>query len=112
MSCVPGSWLQSPGGERGMPGVCLNIYHILVLVWLLERKNTTKKNVLFKLAFSVCGLSRCISGVWPLDCHTPQGGEHGGAHTATLWLPNPQHPLAFPLAVLAPLPRPSNFSPL
>lgn len=36
--CVPGSWLPSPGGEGEMPGVCLNIYHILVLVRLGERK--------------------------------------------------------------------------
>lgn len=36
--CVPGSWLPSPGGEGEMPGLCLNIYHILVLVRLGERK--------------------------------------------------------------------------
>lgn len=32
------SWFPSPGGEGEMPGVCPNIYHILVLVRLGERK--------------------------------------------------------------------------
>lgn len=45
---MPGSWLQSPGGEGGMPEVCLNIYHILGC--LLERKRTIKKSILFMLA--------------------------------------------------------------
>lgn len=51
--CVPGSWPSSPGGEGGMPGVCLSIYHSLVRVRLLEGKRTLKKNVLSELAHSV-----------------------------------------------------------
>lgn len=45
-----------------MPGVCLNIYHIIVC--LLEKKRIIKKIILFKLAIVfLCGLCHCISGV-------------------------------------------------
>lgn len=51
MRCVPGSWLPSPGGEGEMPGVCLNIYHIFVLVRLGERK--VYRETLFNLVHRV-----------------------------------------------------------
>lgn len=51
MRCVPGSWLPSPGGEGEMPGVCLNIYHILVLVRLGERN--VFRETLFNLVHRV-----------------------------------------------------------
>lgn len=92
--CVPGSSppTQSPGGERGTPGVCLNIYHILASVCLLERAMTIKEKVLFKLVRSVLlwfvrSHLRSPAGTPASPC---SGCGRDGPHTATWWLP-PSH---------------------
>lgn len=63
---MPGSWLPAAGGEGEMPGVCLNIYHILVLVRLGERK-VYREGMLFNRVRRVPsrGLCHCSSGEAP-----------------------------------------------
>lgn len=72
--CVPGSWLPSPGGEGEMPGVCLNIYHILVLVRLGERK-VYREGTLFNV-FTVFPPGVCVTASQgrPLYCPSPRPG--------------------------------------
>lgn len=95
---MPGSWLPSSGGEGEMPAVCLNIYHILVLVRSGERK-VYREGTLFNV-FTVFPLGVCVTASQgrPLDCPSPRPGDKPpGAHTATWWWPNPPAPLLSPI---------------
>lgn len=92
------SWFPSPGGEGEMPGVCLNIYHILVLVRLGERK-VYREGTLFNV-FTVFPPGVCVTASQgrPLECPSPRpGGKPPGAHTATWWWPNTPAPLLSPI---------------
>lgn len=77
-----------------MPGVCLSIYHILVVVCLCERKRTLKKNVLYELVCNVPWWSvSCVSGVWPLDWLPLWAASVAGPTLPPCGFPSPMAPL-------------------
>lgn len=95
---------QRGAGER--PGVCVNIYHILPLVLLLERKS-----ILFKPWHTVSYLGSVFLYLRGATLHKPAppgGPSDGGLHCR---LVAAQHTLTLILALPLPPPTPVAFFP-